>query len=97
MRRDQLNRRKLIALLGGATASILSDSATKAQQPVPFVGLLRTTPAAPFKNLVTALREGLAAERFVEGRTLHPSSIGPTTSRTCFQEWPWTSSATRRR
>jgi putative tryptophan/tyrosine transport system substrate-binding protein len=70
MHRDQLNRRKLVALLGGSTAFILSDSTSQAQQPLPVVGLLRVTPAAPFKNLVTALREGLATEGFVDGQNV---------------------------
>jgi putative ABC transport system substrate-binding protein len=34
---------------------------------MPAIGLLRTTPAAPFAHLVAALRQGLKDEGFVEG------------------------------
>src|SRR5215472_14725929 len=37
---------------------------------MPVVGLLRSTPAAPFAHLVAALRQGLGDEGFVEGRTV---------------------------
>jgi putative ABC transport system substrate-binding protein len=36
----------------------------------PVVGLLRSTPAAPFQFLVAALRQGLIEEGFVEGRNV---------------------------
>jgi len=45
--------------------------AVRAQQPaMPVVGLLRGTPAAPFRHLVTALRQGLGDEGLVEGRNV---------------------------
>ena len=37
---------------------------------MPVVGLLRSTPAAPFAHLVAALRQGLGDEGFVEGRNV---------------------------
>ena len=37
---------------------------------MPVVGLLRSTPAAPFAHLVAALRQGLGDEGFGEGRTV---------------------------
>ena len=38
---------------------------------MPVVGLLRSTPAAPFNDLVVALREGLKKETgFVEGNNV---------------------------
>jgi putative tryptophan/tyrosine transport system substrate-binding protein len=42
----------------------------RAQSPVPVIGLLRSTPAAPFAHLVDALRQGLADEGFIEGRNV---------------------------
>ena len=65
-------RRQFIALIGGAAASALvCPRAGRAQQAViPVVGLLRTTPAAPFTALVAALGQGLGDEGFVEGRNV---------------------------
>jgi putative ABC transport system substrate-binding protein len=63
------NRGDFITLLGGAAAAW--PLAARAQQPtMPVVGLLRSTPAAPFAHIVAALREGLADEGFVEGRNV---------------------------
>jgi ABC transporter substrate binding protein len=64
-----VNRREVITLLGGAAATW--PVTARAQQPtMPVVGLLRSTPAAPFAALVGALRQGLGDEGFVEGRNL---------------------------
>jgi putative ABC transport system substrate-binding protein len=63
-----MQRREFITLLGGAAAWPL---AARAQQPaMPVIGLLRSTPAAPFAHLVAALRQGLNDEGFVEGRNI---------------------------
>jgi putative ABC transport system substrate-binding protein len=63
-----MKRREFITLLGGAAAWPL---AVRAQQPaMPVVGILRSTPAAPFTDLGAALRHGLGAEGFVEGRNV---------------------------
>jgi ABC-type uncharacterized transport system substrate-binding protein len=63
-----MRRREFVGLLSGAAVWPLS---ARAQQPaMPVVGLLRTTPAAPFKELVDALRQGLSDEGFVEGRNV---------------------------
>ncbi len=63
-----MRRRQFVGLLSGAAVWPLS---ARAQQPaMPVVGLLRTTPAAPFAELVAALREGLSDEGFVEGRNV---------------------------
>jgi ABC-type uncharacterized transport system substrate-binding protein len=67
-----MRRREFITLLGGAVgAPTLWPLAVRAQQPaMPMVGLLRSTPAAPFQGIVTALRQGLGDEGFVEGRNV---------------------------
>jgi putative ABC transport system substrate-binding protein len=58
-------RRNVLPLLG-AVAAI--PFAARAQQPtLPTVGLLRSTPAAPFAHLVKALEEGLKDEGLIEG------------------------------
>ena len=68
-----MRRREFITVLGGAAASsaLVCPRAGRAQQAViPVIGLLRTTPAAPFTALVAALRQGLGDEGFVEGRNV---------------------------
>jgi putative ABC transport system substrate-binding protein len=66
-----INRRAFIALLGGAAASAAWPITARAQAPaMPVVGLLRSTPEAPFRHLVAALRQGLADEGIVEGRNV---------------------------
>ena len=63
-----MKRRNFITLLGGAAVWPI---AARAQQPaMPVVGLLRSTPAAPFAHLVAVLRQGLGDEGFVEGRNV---------------------------
>jgi putative tryptophan/tyrosine transport system substrate-binding protein len=64
-----VRRREFITLLGGAGAAW--PLAARAQQAsIPVVGLLRSTPAAPFTALIAALRQGLGDEGFVEGRNV---------------------------
>ena len=64
-----MQRREFITLLSGAVAAW--PLAAQAQQPaMPVVGLLRSTPAAPFNDLVAALRQGLDETGFVEGRNV---------------------------
>jgi putative ABC transport system substrate-binding protein len=64
-----VRRREFITLLGGAAAAWpLAAGAQQASMPV--VGLLRSTPAAPFTALIAALRRGLGDEGFVEGRNV---------------------------
>src|SRR6187200_2747232 len=68
--RDQvtafIGRREFITLLGGgAVAWPLRARAQQAAMPV--VGFLRSTPAAPFVQLVTAFRQGLGELGLVEG------------------------------
>ena len=68
MKLDQLKRRDLVTLLGGAAAWPL---AARAQQPaLPVVGFLRSTGADGFEHLVAAFRQGLKESGFVEGRNV---------------------------
>jgi putative ABC transport system substrate-binding protein len=67
----RVRRRQFIGLLGGAVtaSSALWSIGSRAQQPaVPLVGVLRSTPAAPFAHLIEALRQGLKDEGLAEGR-----------------------------
>jgi putative ABC transport system substrate-binding protein len=62
----QIERRRFLALAGVASAY---PFAARAQQPaMPVVGVLRSTPAAPFAHLIEALRQGLKDEGLTEGR-----------------------------
>jgi putative tryptophan/tyrosine transport system substrate-binding protein len=64
-----MNRREFITLIGGA--AVAWPLAARAQQTaMPVVGFLRSTPAAGFEYLVTALRHGLNDAGFVEGRSV---------------------------
>lgn len=67
-----MRRREFITLFGGAAVtSLVRPRAVHAQQPaMPIVGLLRSTPAAPFADLVAAFRDGLKEAGFVEGRNV---------------------------
>jgi putative ABC transport system substrate-binding protein len=64
-----MRRREFITLLGGAP--IAWPLTARGQQPaMQVVGLLRSTTAAPFANLVVELGKGLSEEGFVEGRNV---------------------------
>src|SRR5262245_62256319 len=61
-----MRRREFVKVVAGSATAW--PFATLAQQPaIPVIGLLRSTPAAPFKDLVVALREGLKETGFVDG------------------------------
>jgi putative ABC transport system substrate-binding protein len=61
-----MSRRDCIALVAGVTA--LHPLCARGQgKSLPVVALLRSTPAAPFGHIVTALRQGLAEEGLAEG------------------------------
>jgi ABC-type uncharacterized transport system substrate-binding protein len=62
-----MKRREFISLIGGAAMLPL---AAHAEQAMPVVGLLRSTTAGPFADLVEALRQGLKDEGYEEGRNL---------------------------
>jgi len=64
-----MKRRDFVALLGGG--AVAWPMAVNAQQPaMSVVGLLRSTTAAPFEHVVTAFRNGLSEEGFIEGRNV---------------------------
>jgi putative ABC transport system substrate-binding protein len=64
-----MRRRKFMALIG--SAAVAWPLAARAQQPAkPIVGFLRSTPLAPFQNLVVAFGQGLKEAGFVEGQNV---------------------------
>src|SRR5262245_54578906 len=64
-----MGRREFVALLGGGAAA-WPLMARAQQAAIPVVGFLRSTPQAPFQNLVTAFRQGLKETGFVEGQNV---------------------------
>jgi putative tryptophan/tyrosine transport system substrate-binding protein len=64
-----MDRRTFIGSLAGGL--VAKPYFARAQQPaIPAVGLLRSTPSAPFANIVEALRQGLKETGFVEGQNV---------------------------
>ena len=65
-----MNRRELIALVGGA--AVASPIAARAQQPasVPLVGVLNSGAAAPFARMMEAFDRGLSEQGYVVGRNV---------------------------
>src|SRR5690242_6172499 len=61
-----MRRRDFVAGLGAAALPV----SARGQQAMPVVGLLRSTTAGPFADLVAALRQGLRDEGYEEGRNL---------------------------
>ena len=63
-----MRRHEFITLLSGA--AVAWPVATRAEEPIPAVGFLRSTPSARFAHLVAALRQGLSEQGFVEGQNV---------------------------
>jgi putative ABC transport system substrate-binding protein len=64
-----MDRRTFLGNLAGGL--VATPFFARAQQPaIPAIGLLRSTPAAPFANIVEALRQGLKESGFVEGQNV---------------------------
>jgi putative tryptophan/tyrosine transport system substrate-binding protein len=69
MHSEGLTRRNFITALGCAAASPVT---ARAQQPsTPVIGFLRSTPAAPFAQLVAAFRLGLRELGLIEGENVN--------------------------
>jgi ABC-type uncharacterized transport system substrate-binding protein len=62
-----MRRRDFIKAVTVATAWPLT---TRAQQAMPVVGLLRSTPAGPFTQIVVAFRQGLTEAGYTEGKNV---------------------------
>jgi putative tryptophan/tyrosine transport system substrate-binding protein len=62
-----VRRRTFIAAAAGTLAWPLI---ARAQQPLPLVGFLRSSPATPFEHLVAAFRLGLKEAGFIEGQNV---------------------------
>jgi putative tryptophan/tyrosine transport system substrate-binding protein len=63
-----MKRREFITLVGGVAASW--PLAARAQQTIPVVGFLGSTPSGPYAAIVAAVRQGLNETGFVEGQNL---------------------------
>jgi ABC-type uncharacterized transport system substrate-binding protein len=69
MQSDQLKRREVITLLGGA--AVAWPLVARAQQaPMPVMGFLRSTAAADSAHLLGAVQRGLNESGFVEGQNV---------------------------
>ena len=62
-----MRRREFTAGLGAAAAWPVVG---RAQQPMPVIGFLSSTSAAPYKTFVDAFSAGLAAKGYVKGKTV---------------------------
>jgi putative ABC transport system substrate-binding protein len=65
-----MRRREFITLLGGAVAAPALPLAAQAEQSMPVVGFLRSTPQAADAHLVAALRQGLKEAGLIEGKSV---------------------------
>jgi putative ABC transport system substrate-binding protein len=63
-----MRRRDFITLVCGAVAGW--PLGAPAQQRMPVVGLLRSTPALPFAHIVAAFRQGLTEAGYIEGKNV---------------------------
>ena len=63
-----MRRRDFVTLAGIAALAGVAPRRLHAQQSLPLVGYIRSTPSAGFANLEAALRQGLKEAGFVEGQ-----------------------------
>jgi putative tryptophan/tyrosine transport system substrate-binding protein len=71
MQSDRLKRRELVALLGGAAATVAWRRAAHAQQPaLPVIGFLSSLAPGDLIHVMPAFHEGLNRTGLVEGRNV---------------------------
>jgi putative ABC transport system substrate-binding protein len=63
-----MRRRDFLVVL--SSAAVACPLMARAQQAMPVVGFLRSSPAAPFAHITKAFLDGLAETGFVEGRNV---------------------------
>jgi putative tryptophan/tyrosine transport system substrate-binding protein len=67
---SHIGRRKFLATLGGAAASILCTHPLSAQQTRPVIGILGRTTAEEYAFLIAAFRKSLTEAGYVEGQNV---------------------------
>jgi putative ABC transport system substrate-binding protein len=63
-----MRRREFITIIGGAAG--IWPLVARAQQPMPVIGFIRSTPAEPFAHIVAAFGQGLKETGYIEGQNV---------------------------
>jgi hypothetical protein len=91
-----MRRRELIMLLGGV-ASTLPVSLRADQKPMPVIGYLPTGRHTPSNAFMSAFREGLSENGYIEGKTWRSNSGRDRVAMIDCRRWPpiwWTAKST---